>query len=60
MWQQASDADFSVREGIMKVIFGILSSALFIALIVGAVWFEWWRCGEMFPHAQFACFIGSR
>lgn len=31
----------------------------FICVVFAAGYFEWWRCGEMFPHAQFACFIGS-
>jgi hypothetical protein len=29
------------------------------AVISASVYIQWWRCGEMFPHAQFACFIGS-
>lgn len=31
-----------------------------IAVIFGSMYFHWWRCGEMFPHAQFACFISGK
>lgn len=32
---------------------------LLVALVFSAAYLQWWRCGEMFPHAQFACFIGG-
>ena len=35
-------------------------AVIICAVIFGAIYFEWWRCGEMFPHAQFACFIGGK
>ena len=35
-------------------------AAILAALVLGSVYFRWWRCGEMFPHAQFACFIGGK
>ena len=30
-----------------------------IALIGSTLYFSWWRCGEMFPHAQLACFLSG-
>lgn len=44
----------------MKVINHVIAIIFFGALVFGAAYFHWWRCGEMFPHAQFACFIGGR
>jgi len=36
----------------------IFAIALCFALaVIGLFYLQWWRCGEMFPHAQFACFI---
>lgn len=34
--------------------------AIIALLMFGSMYFRWWRCGEMFPHAQFACFVGGR
>lgn len=31
-----------------------------VAVVVFAIYFEWWRCGEMFPHGQLACFLNGR
>lgn len=36
-----------------------VSVVLIGAVVFGAFYVQWWRCGEMFPHAQFACFIGG-
>ncbi len=41
----------------MKDLFAV---AILVLLICGGMYFEWWRCGEMFPHAQFACFVSNK
>lgn len=40
----------------MKTLF---TAAVFCAVIFSGAYVQWWRCGEMFPHAQLACFIGG-
>jgi hypothetical protein len=40
-------------SGWLSFIAGVL---VVVLLVFGAAYFSWWRCGEMFPHAQLACF----
>jgi len=35
-------------------------AAALAGIIFSAVYVGWWRCGEMFPDAQLACFIGGK
>ena len=37
----------------------IAIALVFIGIFCAAAYLQWWRCGEMFPHAQLACFIGG-
>lgn len=37
----------------------LLAVCVFAALVMCAAYFKWWRCGEMFPHAQVACFYSE-
>ena len=44
----------------MKDLIKTIGSVIILAVaIFGAAYFHWWRCGEMFPNAQFACFVGG-
>lgn len=37
------------------------SLLVFVALIFSAMYFEWWQCSQLFPHAPVACMLrGSR
>ncbi len=47
-----------------KTLTDIVAVALVIAAVAGflalGALLQWWRCGEMFPNARFACFLGAR
>lgn len=34
--------------------------SILAVVIFGGIYFEWWRCGEMFPNAQLACMLSGR
>jgi len=43
-----------------KLILAKITTVLVVAVIIfSAAYVGWWRCGEMYPHAQMACFIGG-
>lgn len=45
----------------IKQFFWNIAPVVAIAVIVfAAAYVGWWRCGEMYPHAQLACFIGGK
>lgn len=42
------------------LLYKISGPVVIAGIIFSAMYVGWWRCGEMFPDAQLACFIGGR